>query len=325
MSGLSLKRPTFRIATESKTLFREEEELDRLHLINVFVAVVDTHGFAGASRKLNLSPPAVTRAINELEVHLGVRLLTRTTRIVKVTEAGAHYAEDCRAILSQLNAADESAGGLSGMTRGRLTITAPVGFGAMYITPVVTEYLDRNSEVTVSCLFMDRVVNMLDEGVDVGVRIGELPDSSMQAIRVGRMRLLICATPAYLEQHGEPKAPEDLEKHVIIAAGGATSTSEWRITNEGRPGAVKLRPRMIATTRDGAVAAALTGFGLTNVLAYKVAEHVRAGRLKTVLSHFEPPALPVHVLHREGRHASQKARTFIDLAVERLRPQLAAL
>lgn len=299
--------------------------MDRLHLINVFVAVVDSQGFAGAARKLNLSPPAVTRAINELETYLGVRLLNRTTRIVKVTEAGARYAEDCRGVLSQLNEADESASGLHSTPRGRLAITAPVGFGAMYVTPVVTEYLARYPEVTASCWFMDRVVNMLDEGVDVGVRIGELPDSSMQAIRVGRMRLLICATPAYLAEHGEPKSPEDLEKHMIIAASGATSTSEWRISSQGTPSVVKLRPRLITTTSDTAVAAALTGFGLTNVLAYKVTKHLREGRLKAVLSDFEPPALPVHVLHREGRHATQKARRFIDLAVERLRPQLAAI
>lgn len=325
MSGLCLKRSAFRIATKSKTPFREEEELDRLHLINVFIAVVDTQGFAGASRKLNLSPPAVTRAINELEAHLGVRLLTRTTRIVKVTEAGARYAEDCRAVLAQLNDADESAAGHHGTPRGRLTLTAPVGFGAMYVTPVVTEYLGRYPEVTVSCWFMDRVVNMLDEGVDVGVRIGELPDSSMQAIRVGRIRLLICATPAYLEEHGEPKSPDELQSHAVIAASGATSTSEWRISNDGAPGVVKLHPRLITTTADTAIAAALTGFGLTNVLAYKVADHLREGRLRSVLSDFEPPALPVHVLHREGRHASQKARKFIDLAVERLRPRLAAM
>ena len=299
--------------------------MDRLHLINVFIAVVDTQGFAGAARKLNLSPPAVTRAINELETYLGVRLLTRTTRIVKVTEAGARYAEDCRGVLSHLNKADESASGLHSAPRGRLTITAPVGFGAMYVTPIVTEYLARYPEVTASCWFMDRVVNMLDEGVDVGVRIGELPDSSMQAIRVGRMRLLICATPAYLAEHGEPKSPEDLEKHMIIAASGATSTSEWRISSQGTPSVVKLRPRLITTTSDTAIAAALTGFGLTNVLAYKVTKHLREGRLKAVLSDFEPPALPVHVLHREGRHATQKARRFIDLAVERLRPQLATI
>ena len=299
--------------------------MDRLHLINVFVAVVDTHGFAGASRKLNLSPPAVTRAINELEAYLGVRLLTRTTRIVKVTEAGARYAEDCRGVLSHLNEADESASGLHSTPRGRLTITAPVGFGAMYVTPILTEYLARYPEVTASCWFMDRLVNMIDEGVDVGVRIGELPDSSMQAIRVGRMRLLVCATPAYLAEHGEPKSPEDLERHTIIAASGATSTSEWRMSSQGTPSVAKLHPRLITTTSDTAIAAALTGFGLTNVLAYKVAKHLREGRLKAVLSDFEPPALPVHVLHREGRHASQKARRFIDLAVERLRPQLATI
>ena len=169
------------------------------------------------------------------------------------------------------------------------------------------------------------MVNVLEEGVDVGIRIGELPDSSMQAVSIGRMRLLICATPAYLESHGTPKSPEDLDQHVIIAAGGATSTSEWRMLKGGLPSAVKLHPRLIATTSETAIAVALTGFGLTNVLAYKVAEHLREGRLKTVLSDFEPPALPVHVLHREGRHASQKARAFIDMAVERLRPQLAQL
>jgi DNA-binding transcriptional LysR family regulator len=228
-------------------------------------------------------------------------------------------------ILSQLNEADESASGGNSTPRGRLTITAPVGFGAMYVTPVITEYLARFPEVTASCWFMDRQVNMLDEGVDVGVRIGHLPDSSMQAVRIGSMRLLVCATPSYLEAHGEPMTPEDLDKHTIIAASGATSTSEWRMSNQGTPSVVKLHPRLVSTTSDTAIAAALTGFGLTNVLAYKVADHLREGRLKTVLSGFEPPALPVHILHREGRHASQKARAFIDLAVERLRPQLAAL
>jgi DNA-binding transcriptional LysR family regulator len=172
---------------------------------------------------------------------------------------------------------------------------------------------------------VDRVVNMLDEGVDIGVRIGELPDSSMQAIRVGKMRLRVCAAPEYLAKHGVPESPEDLQTHVVIAASGATSTTEWRFSTQGTPGVVKLHPQMIATSADAAIAAALTGFGLTNVLAYKVDTHLREGRLKAVLGDFEPSALPVHVLHREGRHASQKARTFIDLAVERLRGRLAEL
>jgi len=299
--------------------------VDRLQLINIFVTVVDTGGFAGAARKLNVSPPVVTRAINDLEAHLSVRLLTRTTRVVRVTEAGARYADDCRRILAQLSEADEAASSLNAAPRGPLAVTSPVGFGAMYVTPVVTEYLSLYPGVNVSCWFMDRIVNILDEDVDIAVRIGELPDSSMQAIRVGKMRLRVCAAPAYLDQHGVPQAPHELAAHVVIASGGATGTAEWRIATKGVPGVVKVLPRLIATTADTAIAAALTGFGLINVLHYKIEAHLRAGRLKAVLGDFEPPALPVHVLHREGRHASQKARLFIDLAVERLRARLAAL
>lgn len=299
--------------------------MDRLQLITIFVKVVDTGGFAAAARKLNISAPVVTRAINDLETRLGVRLLTRSTRVVSVTEAGARYAEDCRLFLAQLNEADEAVAGLHKVPRGRLTITAPVGFGAMYVAPVVTEYLSLYPDVNVACWFVDRNVNMLEEGVDIGVRIGELPDSSMQAVRVGKMRLRVCGTPGYFEKHGVPQLPEDLQHHVIIAASGATATTEWRISTGGMAGVVKLRPRMVTITSDSAIAAALTGFGLTNVLAYKVDAHLREGRLVSVLGDFEPPALPVHVLHREGRHASRKARIFIDLAVDRLRAGLAAL
>ena len=196
--------------------------MDRLHLINVFVSVVDANGFAGAARKLNISPPAVTRAISELEAHLGVRLLTRTTRVVRVTEAGARYVEDCRRILAELAEADESVSGLHAAPRGRLTLTAPALFGALFVTPIVTEYLQRYPEVTASCWFLDRVVNMVDEGVDIGVRIGELPDSSLQAIRVGRVRRVICAAPSYLKRHGAPQTPDDLTAHTIVSASGVT-------------------------------------------------------------------------------------------------------
>ena len=207
--------------------------MDRLHLISVFVAVVDANGFAGAARKLNISPPAVTRAINELESHLAVRLLTRTTRVVRVTEPGARYAEDCRQILAQLAEADESVAGMQRNPRGKLTITAPVLFGAKFVAPIVTEYLQGNPEVVATCWFLDRVVNMLDEGADVGIRIGELPDSSMQATSVGRVRRVICAAPAYLEKHGVPLAPADLQSHVIVSASAVTPTPEWRLVENG--------------------------------------------------------------------------------------------
>jgi len=296
--------------------------MDRLHLINVFVAVVDVGGFAGAARKLGISPPAVTRAIGELEAHLGARLLTRTTRVVRVTEAGARYVEDCRRILAELAEADESVSGLHGAPRGRLTVTAPVLFGALHVTPVVTEFLQRYPEVTASCWFLDRVVNLTDEGVDVAVRIGELPDSSLQAVRVGSVRRVICAAPSYLEAHGEPQQPEDLLGHTLISANAVTPAPEWRFKVDGETRGVRVVPRLLTTTNDSAIAAALSGFGLTRLMSYQVDELVRSGQLRRVLERFELAPLPVHLVHREGRHASHKARAFIDLALERLRERL---
>lgn len=293
--------------------------MDHFHLITVFVAVVDTNGFAGAARKLGLSPPAVTRAINALERQLGVRLLTRSTRIVRVTEAGARYAQDCRRILAELAEAGESVSGTHSAPRGRLTLTAPVLFGSLFVTPIVTEYLQRFPEVSASCLFLDRVVNMLDEGVDVAVRIGELPDSSMQAVRVGQVRRVICASPGYLAQRGIPLVPDDLQAHSIVSANAVTPAPEWRLLDKGAPCVVKLQPRMTTTSNDAAVAAVAGGFGLTRLLSYQIAEHLRDGRLKTVLGEFEPAPLPVHVVHREGRNAPQRVRAFLDLAIERLR------
>ena len=293
--------------------------MDHLYLIGVFVAVVDTNGFAGAARKLNISPPAVTRAINELENHLGVGLLTRTTRVVRVTEAGARYAADCRRILAELLEANNSATGTHGSPQGRLTLTAPVLFGCKFVTPIVTEYLQRYPEVTASCWFMDRLVSIIDDGVDVAVRIGDLPDSSMHAIRVGTVRRVICAAPSYLEQRGIPQTPDDLASHTVVSASPVTPTPEWRLLEGGETRLVKVHARMITTTNDSAVAATVSGFGLTRLLSYQVADQLRDGKLQTVLTEFEPEALPVTLLHREGRHASPKARAFLDLAIERLR------
>lgn len=293
--------------------------MDRFHLMTVLVAVVDANGFAGAARKLAISPPAVTRAVNELETHLGLRLLTRTTRTVRVTNAGERYVQDCRRILAEVEEAAESVTGQHSAPRGRLTITAPVLFGGKFVTPIVTEYLQRYPEVTASCIFLDRVVNMVDEGVDVAIRIGELPDSTMQAVRVGQVRRVVCASPAYLKEHGIPLAPDDLHGHSIVSASSVTPNPEWRMVENGVMRSIRLQARMTTTTNDSAVAAVVGGFGLTRLLSYQVAEHLRSKRLKIVLSDFEPEALPVHVVHREGRQASHRVRAFIDLAIERLR------
>lgn len=293
--------------------------MDRLNAMKIFVAVVDAQGFAGAARQLDLSPPAVTRAIHDLEAYLGVRLLTRTTRTVRTTEAGARHVEDCRRILAELAEADESVTGLHHQPRGQLVITAPVLFGALFVTPVVTEYLQRYPEVNATCLFLDRVVAMVDEGVDVAVRIGELPDSSMQAVRLGQVRRLVCAAPAYLAAHGTPQTPDELATHRIVSIGALRSSTEWRLLRNGTPQLFKVSPRMSTTTNDSAIAAAVAGFGLTRILSYQVADPLRTGQLVTVLADFEPPALPVHLVHREGRNAAQRVRAFLDLAIERLR------
>jgi DNA-binding transcriptional LysR family regulator len=292
--------------------------MSRFHLISVFVAVVDANGFAGAARKLNLSPPAVTRAINDLESQLGVRLLTRTTRVVRVTDAGARYAQDCRRILAEMHDADESVAGMHGAPRGHITVTAPVLFGAKFVAPVVSEFLQQYPLANASCLFLDRIVNMLDEGVDVGVRIGELADSSMQAVRVGQVRRVVCASPQYLSLRGTPLAPDDLKQHCIISASSINLTPEWRLFQNGVVHTVKLEPRMTTSTNDSAVAAVVGGLGLTRLLSYQVDEHLKNGLLSRVLQDYEPDPVPVHVVHREGRYASRKVRAFLDLVIERL-------
>jgi DNA-binding transcriptional LysR family regulator len=292
--------------------------MDRFHLMRTLVTVVDEQGFAGAARRLGISAPAVTRAIAELEQRLGVRLLTRTTRTMRVTDAGERYVEDCRRILGEVEEADASAGGVHRAPRGRLTITAPAMFGGMHVTPVVIEYLRRHPETSVACWFVDRIVNLVDEGVDVAVRIGDLPDSSAHAIRVGAVRRVVCAAPAYLRRHGTPRAPADLSGHAIIV-NRLSGTSEWKLGRGSQSKALRLAPRLMTTTNEAAIEAALAGFGITRVLSYQVAEHVRRRRLQLLLEDSEPEAWPVHIVHREGRRPAQKVRAFIDLAVERLR------
>ena len=293
--------------------------MDRYHLMNVFVAVAEMEGFAAAARRLDMSPPAVTRAVSALEDRLGVRLLTRTTRMVRVTEAGARYLEDARRIMADFDEADAAAAGSNATPRGLLAVTAPVLFGKLYVMPVVTEYQTLFTQTTVSALFVDRVVNMVDEGIDVGIRIGVLPDSSLRAIRVGRVRRVVVGAPAYLAQFGTPETPEDLQQHRLIAASGVSPTTEWSFGDGERKRAVKVQPRIQVNTNDSALEAARQGFGLTRLLSYQVAPQLASGELKTVLEDFEGAALPIHVIHREGRHGATKVRSFVDLVVERLR------
>jgi DNA-binding transcriptional LysR family regulator len=297
--------------------------MDRLHLMSVYVAVVDAEGFAGGARKLQMSPPAVTRAVAALEERLGVRLLNRTTRYVRVTEAGQKYYEDAKRIIALADEADDAALGINAEPRGQLTVTASVLFGRMYVMPGIVEYLCRYPAVEINALFVDRVVNMLEEGIDVAIRIGDLPDSSYRALRVGSVRRVLCASPNYLAKHGIPQVPEDLPNHNIILARGLNPANEMRFARDGQPLAVKLQPMLSVSDNDSAAGAAMAGLGITRLLNYQIAEPLRAGKLKIVLSEFESASVPVHILHREGRHSSAKIRSFVDMMAERLRAELA--
>ena len=293
--------------------------MDRLYAMNVFVAVAEEQGFAAAARRLDLSPPAVTRAIAALEDRLGVKLLNRTTRYVRATDAGQRYLEDARRVLAEANAADEAASGNNADPRGHLSITAPVMFGRMFVMPGIVEYLENYPGTEVSAVFLDRVVNLLEEGLDIGVRIGELPDSSMHAIRVGSVRLVTCASAKYLRRQGTPDKPDDLLEHSLIVSSAGSGQFGWKF--ESRQGArqVNLQPRLSVTSNDAAIEAALRDFGITRLLSYQIASHINSGKLEIVLQDFEPAAMPIHIVHREGRLASAKLRSFIDFLADRLR------
>lgn len=290
--------------------------MDRFVEMQAFVAVAETEGFASGARKLGVSPPVTTRAIADLEERLGVKLLTRTTRYVRVTDAGKRYLDDCKRILGEIEEADDAAAGINGEPNGHLAVTAPVVFGRLFVQPGVIEYLNRYPKMDLSALYLDRVVNLLEEGLDVGVRIGELADSSMRAARVGTVRRVLCASPDYIARMGLPQTPDDLLTHTIISASSVNPTIEWKF-NQVKT--VRIKPRLSLSTNDSAIDAAVSGFGIARQMSYQIAPQLESGQLKIVLSDFELSPLPIHILHREGRYASAKIRSFVDLMVERLR------
>jgi DNA-binding transcriptional LysR family regulator len=293
--------------------------MDRFHQLQVYVAVAEEEGFAAAARRLQLSPPAVTRAVAALEDTLGVKLLDRTTRYVRVTEAGRRYLDDARQILAGLEAADEAAAGINAEPRGHLAVTAPVMFGRLFVMPGIVDYLERYPAMEVEAVFLDRAVNLLEEGLDVGVRIGELPDSSMRALRVGSVRHVLVAAPAYLERHGSPEVPQDLRQHTMIASAAGGFGRGWRFSDTAAEHPLKIDARLTVNSNEAAISAAQAGFGIARLLSYQVKTKVEAGALQVLLPQYEPSGYPVHILHRESRHASARVRAFIDLLAQRLR------
>lgn len=295
--------------------------MDRLDSMRVFVAVAEEEGFAPAARRLSMSPPAVTRAISALEERIGTRLLHRTTRVVRLTEAGARYLADCKRILGEIEEAEASAAGSHAALRGQIGVTAPVLFGRMFVAPALFDFLALHPRVSAWTLLVDRIVDMVDEGLDVAVRIAHLPDSSLSAIRVGSVRWVVCASAEYLAARGEPRAPADLARHDTIAFSSTGSPVEWSFGSGSRVERVFPSSQLLANTADVAIAAAVAGRGLARVLSYQIGPELRAGRLSIVLAAHEPPPVPIHVVHPEGRRAAARVRGFVDFLVDRLRSE----
>ncbi|PXX74998.1 LysR family transcriptional regulator [Pseudomonas chlororaphis] len=293
--------------------------MDRFQEMQVFISVAQEQGFAAAARRLGLSAPSVTRAVAALEQRIGTQLLTRTTRNVLLTEAGQRYLEDSRRILAELQDAEASAAGIHALPRGQLTITAPVLFGELFVTPLMVDYLERFPEVSINALLVDRVVSMVEEGMDVAVRIGELPDSGQHAMRVGEVRRVICASPAFLARHGRPRHPQELRQAPVIAPSSIGQSRSWLFDDNGTPLNIRPEPRLVVTANQAAISAACLGLGLTRVLSYQVAGKVAAGELEIILAEFELAPLPIHVVYQGGRKAPARVRSFVDFAVQALR------
>ncbi|MDG4674875.1 LysR family transcriptional regulator [Shinella sp. 838] len=292
--------------------------MDRIQMLEVFVAVAEAQSFAGGARSIGLSPPSVTRGVNQLEEGLGARLFTRTTRIVRLTDVGQAYLAEVRGILADLTAADALASGTAARPTGHLRVTAPVEFGRILIAPILADFLDRYPDVSAELVTVDRVVNLLDEGIDVALRIGELPPSGLMALCIGHVRRVVCASPDYLERNGIPKTPSELAHHNIISIAGVTPNTEWRF-GETQGQTVRLKPRLSVSNVGAALELARQGWGITRALSYQVRPDQRTGALRTILKGYEPARLPVHLVHQEGRRVPAKLRCFLDFARKRLR------
>jgi DNA-binding transcriptional LysR family regulator len=290
--------------------------MDRIDAMQAFVTVADLGGFAPAARKLGLSPSGLTRLIAALEQRLGARLLQRTTRSVTLTDAGTRYLVRVRRILADVEEAEGAAEGEQTRPGGRLVISAPVGFGRLHVSPVVTAYLKRYPDVSCDLRLSDRMVNLVEDGVDLAVRIGHLPDSTLVARHVGEMRRIVVASSDYLKRRGEPKRPEEITSHDTIQFGAMTAQLDWRFVENGSEIRISGAPRFATNSSDAAIQYAEQGGGLTRVLAYQAAESLKAGRLKIVLAKFEQPPLPIHAVYPTSRLLSAKVRAFIDLVTE---------
>lgn len=299
--------------------------MDRFEAMTIFVSSVETGTFTGASRKLDIPLATVSRKVSDLEAHLGARLLIRSTRKLTLTETGASYLAHCKKIPEQVSDAEREAAGEYLTPRGELVVTAPVVFGRLHMVGIVSDFLATYPEIFVRLLFTDRTLQLAEEQVDVALRIGHLPDSSMVATRVGGVCRVVAASPAFLASHGIPKSPGDVSRYPCVSVEVLASGPSWRFANKNRRGetTVQIRPRMVVNTAEAAIEAAIKGVGLTHVLSYQATRAVQEKKLQLVLRDYEPDQVPVSLIHPGQGTLPAKTRRFFEFAVPRLQKILA--
>jgi DNA-binding transcriptional LysR family regulator len=296
--------------------------MDKLRAMETFVRVVDGGSLTAAALALHTSLPSVVRTLAALEAALGVRLLNRTTRRMALTDEGREYCERCRRVLAEVDEAEAALSARRAAPGGRLRLTSPVTFGRLHVAPVATEFIVRHPAVHLDMLLLDRVVDLVEEGIDAGVRIGRLPDSSLVAIPVGHTRRVVCASPAYLKRAGIPQKPADLARHACVNFGGLAPGGDWRFGTGAGATRVDVTPLLASNQIDPALDACVRGVGAGQFLCYQVQALLDNGRLRRVLQAFEPAPLPIHVIYPQARLLSANVRAFADWTVPRLRARL---
>jgi DNA-binding transcriptional LysR family regulator len=298
--------------------------MDKLRAMETFVRIVERGSLTAAAESLQASLPSVVRSLAALEAALDVRLLNRTTRRIALTDEGREYYARCQRVLAEVDDAEAALSARRAVPKGRLRVTAPVMFGRLHVAPVLTEFMGRFPAVKVELILLDRVVDLVEEGIDVGVRIGQLPDSSLVAVPVGQTRRVVCASPAYLKGAGVPASPSDLSAHRCVSFGGLSPGHEWRFVVGGKAARVTVAPALASNLIDPVLDACVGGAGLGQFLSYQVKELLEARKLRRVLAEFEPPPLPINAIYPSARLLSSNVRALVDWAVPRLRARAIA-
>ena len=296
--------------------------MDRLDAMSAVVAVGEAGSFSAAARHLGMPLPTLSRRVSDLEAHLNTRLFNRSTRRLSLTDAGQAYLQACKRILDEVTEAERSASGEFNAPRGELVISAPIVFGRLHVLPMIGAFLKAYPDVRVRFVQSDRLINLLEEHVDLAVRIGDLVDSNLIAARVGSTRRVVCASPSYLAEFGTPKHPTEVPAHQMISFEGLTSPDTWVFKTDSAEIPIPIRPKLIVNTAEAAIDAAIDGVGLTRVLSYQIEHAIETGALATILKRFEPAPAPINLVYPSQRRLPIKLRAFLDFAAPRLRARL---